>query len=88
MLEKENPLLTLTPECDIICKNCPENKNKKCHSHCKVSTIDKNCLIKYNMKFGNKIHWKDLKKLANENIIQKNLISEVCGNCRWQNLCK
>lgn len=87
MLEKENPFLTLTEHCDIICENCPNNIRGICSSDRKVTNIDKRCIEKYDMRFGDTIRWSELKKLAYEHIISKNQLATVCHNCQWRTLC-
>lgn len=82
-LEKYNPVITLTDSCDILCKFCPNNIDGVCNTDCKVKSIDKNCLIEYNLNFGNTINWRDLKQLSLENIILKNKLCDVCKDCNW-----
>lgn len=87
-LEGENPLLTLTNNCDIICENCPNNKNYRCLSEEKTAAIDRRCLDEYGLKAGDKIRWNEIKELAREKIISKNKIPCVCRDCEWRNLCR
>lgn len=87
MLNRENPLLTLTSGCDIICEYCPNNLNGICDSDSKVSGIDRRCLESLGLSFGEKLLWYELKAFAYEKIISQNKIPNVCLNCQWRSLC-
>ncbi len=88
MLDNENPLITLTDECDIICENCPKNIDGKCTDNNKVSRIDEKVIAELSLAFGDKIRWNELKELSFNEIINKKKIDIVCGNCAWKDLCK
>ena len=86
-LEKENPLIQLTNNCDIICSSCPENRGGICRTSEKVSGIDRRCMAEYHTAYGDILHWHDLKLLAHERIIDCGKLSDVCQSCRWSDLC-
>ncbi len=86
-LEKEDPFLKLTQQCDIICEHCPNNINGICKDNKKVDSIDKRCLERYDMKFDDMIKWSELKKLAYQNIISQKQLAIVCLDCQWRTLC-
>lgn len=87
ILNTENPLLTLTNGCDVICEYCPNNIDGICNSECKVGRIDRRCLESYGLDFGDKLFWLDLKALAREKIISQNKIPDICLDCQWRSLC-
>ena len=83
-LEEENPTISLTENCDIVCKACPNKANGKCLTHCKVNIFDNACLQQYNLNYGDIINWQQLKYLAYTQVINKGLLSTVCKNCQWK----
>lgn len=87
-LEQKNPIVTLTENGDIICENCPNYIHNFCISHKKVNLIDKNCLAKYHLNFGDKISYQELKNLAQSEIIQQKKIKTICQDCQWLALCQ
>lgn len=87
VLNRDNPLVTLSKECDIICTHCPNNLHGKCIHDEKVSQIDQRCLDEYGLQFGDTIHWYELKQYAYEKIIYANKLTGVCQNCEWRTLC-
>lgn len=87
MLDSENPQITLTERCDIICAACPNNA-AECLCEHKVRGIDRRCLEELNLKFGDTIRWNMLKSLAHDNIIVKNKLDVVCRDCQWSDICQ
>ena len=86
-LDKNDPEICITDKCDVICKFCPNNINGKCISEIKVSKIDENCKSTLSLSTGFKIKWKTLRSLADENIIKKGILPEICGECQWKDIC-
>lgn len=87
MLDSENPNVTLTKGCDIICAACPNNA-KGCLCEHKVQSIDRRCLGELNLKFGDTVRWSKLKSLARDNIIIKDKLGVVCEDCQWSDICR
>lgn len=88
MLDTENPLLTLTDQCDIICRFCPNRNGKRCMDETKVSAIDQRCLDTCRLKTGDQIHWQQLKIIARQQVIVPHRIPYVCNNCCWRSICE
>ena len=40
------------------------------------------------MKIGDTADWKELSRIARENIILKDRLSQVCGDCKWSHICR
>lgn len=83
-LEQNNPVLTLTEDCDMVCGSCPNKKSGRCITHCKVNEFDTACLKEYRLSFDSAVSWERLKQLALDKIINKGLLSEVCSGCQWK----
>ena len=81
VLENNNANLTLTGGCDEICSSCPNRDNGSCDVTGKASCYDKRCLDLLGMKIGDTADWKELSRIARENIILKDRLSQVCGDC-------
>jgi len=86
-LNNNNPVVSLTNECDVICEKCPNNVKGICTSQKKVSDIDKRCIQRYGLSFGDRMQWSELKRLAFEKIIDCHQLGEVCRNCEWRGIC-
>lgn len=88
VLENDNASLTLTGGCDEICSSCPNRDNGSCDVTGKASCYDKRCLDLLGMKIGDTADWKELSRIARENIILKDRLSQVCGDCKWSHICR
>ena len=86
-LNENNPVISLTDKCDVICKKCPNNIKGVCTSKEKVSGIDKRCIERYSLAFGDRVQWSELKKAAFEKVINCRKLGEVCQNCQWSGIC-
>lgn len=87
-LNQNNPVVKLSVQCDVICQKCPNNIGRICLTEEKVSCIDRRCLEKLHLHFGDEIQWQDLKQLAFENIIKSGNLKDVCRECQWSGLCQ
>lgn len=88
VLENNNANLTLTGGCDEICSSCPNRDNGSCDVMGKASCYDKRCLDLLGMKIGDTADWKELSRIARENIILKDRLLQVCGDCKWSHICR
>lgn len=80
-LEK-NPEIMLTVGQDIICSECP----RKCISG-KALVYDKK-VLEYCMSDENTVfRYDDLKQKVKSEILEKNLLKEICGDCQWYSIC-
>ena len=83
-LEKDNPLICLSKDCDRICECCPNRNDTLCMNESKVRQFDSAFLQQCHLNFSANLHWQDLKALAVSDIIRKQLLSEICRDCQWQ----
>ncbi|MBQ7521543.1 MAG: DUF1284 domain-containing protein [Clostridia bacterium] len=83
-LEKNNPSVYFSEDCDKICSCCPNRHDNLCMTENKVRQFDLAFLQQCHLDFSAILHWQDLKTLATHNIIRKQLLSEVCKDCQWQ----
>lgn len=86
-LDRENPLVTLTDETDVICGSCPHNSGGICVSGEKVVGFDKAVLEACGLDFPGNIRWKNFRSLVDQNIIIPGRRAHICGSCQWNELC-
>lgn len=86
-LENENPVIILTDEWDIFCVKCPEMDNGSCERGGKPKRYDSRVSELCGLSAGEKMRWSEFKTAVRERILNKGLLSEVCGDCRWRDLC-
>lgn len=86
-LDRENPLITITDETDMICGSCPHNSGGVCISDEKVADFDKAVLDACGLRFHDNIRWKIFKELVSQNIIIPGKRTLICGDCQWNDLC-
>ncbi len=80
-LETDSEIKLITKR-DIICSECPEkctsgkalDYDRKVLEYCK---LDENKIYRYNQ----------LRNTVKSGILEKNLLSEVCGDCQWYRIC-
>lgn len=86
-LLKENPKINLVEGVDDICKNCPNNEGKRCSKEGSVLGNDKRTyeVIKDEIKKGQT--WSELTNVVYEHIINQGKLKQVCGTCRWSDIC-
>lgn len=88
LLEQENPTVTLHDECDCICEGCPNNTDGVCADNEKVRAIDERALDLLQYKAGDKVCWSDFYEKANDEIIRRGRLKEVCRDCQWLCICE
>lgn len=86
-LQRENPPVTLTDSCDLICAGCPHNSGGVCTTDDKVAAIDRRTAELLGLRFGDTVPWRELYVKANAEIIGRGRLREVCRDCCWIHLC-
>lgn len=86
-LEASDPVVTLHTSCDCICIACPKNVSGKCIDSEKVRAIDDRVLALLSYQAGEKARWSELYEQANDKIIRRGRLQEVCRDCQWLYLC-
>ncbi|MDE5946252.1 MAG: DUF1284 domain-containing protein [Oscillospiraceae bacterium] len=87
LLEK-NPEVKIIIDTDDICSGCPENIDNRCISFKKVKDYDKKVLEYCKISENDMIYWKDFKTKIKSEILEKNLLKDICSNCRWYKICE
>ncbi len=87
-LNQQDPLLSLTQDCDIICNSCPNKICEKCKHNSKVQKIDNMCFYVSGLKAGDLIKWSVLREKVYELIISTGKLYDICGDCQWSTICK
>ena len=80
-LEK-NPEIFLAVKSDSICSECPKN----CISG-KSFSYDMKILEYCKLNENNVFRYSDLKQKVKSEILEKNLLKEICGDCQWYSIC-
>lgn len=80
--------ITLVCHADNICEACPNMENNVCNTEHKVSEFDLKVLELCGISENDILTWEDFSDLISENILNKNLLPQVCGSCRWFYICK
>jgi len=86
-LLKDDSEITVISGLDDICASCPNNLGEKCSSEEKVKKYDSAVLRLCGIKSGTNMKYKEFKRLVRENIIEKDRLAEVCGDCEWFYIC-
>lgn len=85
---EENPKLQLIEEGDIICSKCPNLRDGMCNTADLVHSYDKQVLAHCGLTENCEIRWKDFSSLVINKIIRQGKREQICGDCRWTELCK
>ena len=80
--------ITITQECDDLCKMCPNNVNGVCTSIEKVESLDKAVLDTCGLACNEQILWGDLESRARRSIFETDEFSTICACCQWFELCR
>lgn len=82
-----NSQVQLVKSVDSICIACPHNINNICTKNEKVNHYDSTIMELCNLKIDQLLLWKEFKDLIFTNIIKKNKLNFVCGDCSWNMIC-
>lgn len=86
-LNKENPQINIVEGVDDICKKCPNNENGQCSMEVSVRENDMRTLdaVRNDLKEGQT--WEEITRIVYKNIINRNMLKQVCKTCRWSDIC-
>ena len=87
MFKRDDPMLRLSPDCDILCAHCPHDCGGVCQSHAKVHRYDTAVLALCGLDFGAELRWSDLSALVRRHILDCEKLSGVCADCEWYSIC-
>lgn len=87
VLNRDDPVIQLHTETDIICRNCPGNINGRCKSFKKVYNYDNAVLDFCGLKNGQQIKWSKFSHAVQEKILSQNKRESICGDCQWNEIC-
>jgi hypothetical protein len=82
-----NPNVTITFDEDIVCVACPNNKNGICDCIEKVNRYDETVLRLCNIRNNTILPWQTFKALVMKKVIKAGMLSTVCSDCQWANIC-
>lgn len=81
---KEDTEIQITCESDDICSKCPNLKQGTCVTQEKVNRYDKKVMELCGFYSGQKLNAMDFLEIAKREIINKDKLKEVCGDCAWK----
>lgn len=87
MLNREDPVIQLHTDTDIICRSCPGNISERCESFTKVQNYDNAVLNFCGLKNGQQIQWSEFSHAVQTKIIMKSKRESICGDCQWNEIC-
>lgn len=87
MLDENDPQTVPKADMDLICGHCPNNKGDCCTSEEKVRRYDKKVLEICGIPEGTALSWAEYRRLLRGKIIEAGRLKEVCGDCRWADIC-
>lgn len=86
-LEGTNPVVTIRKGTDDICAGCPKNKEGRCIHEDSVLEHDNRVYQQVIDKVGNRSDWKTITEAVKKEIIASGKMKQVCGKCRWSQIC-
>lgn len=84
---KENPLVCVVCETDIICRACPNHHNAVCTDQEKVVSYDREVLRACGLAPGAVMPYHSFQALVYDNILTPGKRASICGDCQWTALC-
>jgi len=82
--------IEITADLDIICKSCPQKKNKICKnviSNWMIKRVDKKVIKKLKIDCGTKISPKEIISLTNQVFKTHGDLKGICSSCSWKEKC-
>lgn len=86
-LQKDGCVVLITDKEDEICRECPNLSKEGCISGEKVKRYDRIVMEMTKVSCGRELHFQELQKLVEEQIIWPGKIHEVCEDCAWALIC-
>lgn len=81
----ENTPITVTAKTDSICSPCPHNQQGLCETDASIAILDNAHKEALNLQIGDKITWKEAKKLIAKQITLPTF-HRICDTCSWKKL--
>ncbi|MBR2283746.1 MAG: DUF1284 domain-containing protein [Ruminococcus sp.] len=85
MLRSGETQIRLTLSGDVLCGSCPHSSGNSCGT--KAGRYDRTVLSLCGLDEGDILQWRQLREIAERNIIGCGRLSEVCGDCQWFGIC-
>ena len=75
-------------DADVICSRCPNLLNGKCSDYELVKHYDEEVLEKIKISPESVLTWNRFSSLIKSNILTTGKREDICGNCRWNSICR
>ena len=83
--------IEIIDECDVICSQCPHNKEEICQknpdSALKVKCKDERVLRRLGLRKGISGRARDIFSLVNKKLKNIPDVQDICGDCDWKEKC-
>jgi hypothetical protein len=83
-----DPEVHLTVSTDSICIACPHNINGICENAAQVEKYDRAVLSCCGLEEGQELSFFTFSDLVKRNIFDEEKREEICGECRWSDICR
>ncbi len=87
LIDESETCVVLTLHCDEICAACPENDSGSCSCDARVLRFDREVLRRCDLQEGQRLPFHAFSALVQERILGTNQRAEICGDCRWNEIC-
>lgn len=84
---KDNPIIQVVAESDLLCSRCPNLKNNICNTPDVVYRYDSQVLSLCGLTTNDVLTWKEFSSLVNDNILSCDKRKNICGTCQWNDIC-
>lgn len=74
--------------CDDICNSCPHRIGHECETQEKVTSFDIKALQVLDIHYKACYSWKELCDRFYNEIVVKDRLDDVCGDCFWKSVCE
>ncbi len=83
-----DPTIRIVKGADAVCSACPNNLDQICTSLDKVERYDAAVRKLCGLHIGDQLPYREFQQSIRQNILDKGLRSQVCGDCQWSGLCQ
>lgn len=84
---KNEAFISITNECDDICKKCPNRVENECSDKIKPTEFDDMTVKLCGIEYGRTYTYSELSRIADENVIYSGRLKDICSQCEWFYIC-
>ncbi len=87
LIKNEDPEATLVCARDVICENCPNDREGTCSSEQKVQSYDRKLLAAAGLAEGERMPASEFISRVRGGVIAEDRLGEICSDCCWYEIC-